>query len=150
MSQERAVEFGIQRIYVKDISFESPTAPQSFRNQWNPQINLEVHSKANRLEGDVWEIVLQLTVQAKRDSKGETKGDDKPIFLIEVEQAGIFTVKGVEGEELNRILGTYCPNILYPYAREVVDTLAVRGSFPALMLQPINFDALYDQERSKH
>jgi preprotein translocase subunit SecB len=94
------------------------------------------------LEGDSWEVTLQLTIQARKESKA--------VFLIEVEQAGIFTVKGVEGDELGRILGTYCPNILYPYAREVVDTLAVRGSFPALMLQPINFDALYDQERAKH
>ncbi|MEI8026305.1 MAG: protein-export chaperone SecB [Pseudomonadota bacterium] len=142
MSEEKAVEFGIQRIYVKDISFESPSAPQVFKDQWSPQINLEVHSKADRLEGDSWEVTLQLTIQARKESKA--------VFLIEVEQAGIFTVKGVEGDELGRILGTYCPNILYPYAREVVDTLAVRGSFPALMLQPINFDALYDQERAKH
>jgi preprotein translocase subunit SecB len=142
MSEEKAVEFGIQRIYVKDISFESPSSPQIFKEQWSPQINLEVHSKADRLEGDSWEVTLQLTVQARKESKA--------VFLIEVEQAGIFNVKGVEGDELGRILGTYCPNILYPYAREVVDTLAVRGSFPALMLQPINFDALYDQERAKH
>jgi preprotein translocase subunit SecB len=142
MSEEKAVEFGIQRIYVKDISFESPSSPQIFKEQWSPQINLEVHSKADRLEGDSWEVTLQLTVQARKESKA--------VFLIEVEQAGIFNVKGVEGDELGRILGTYCPNILYPYAREVVDTLAVRGSFPALMLLPINFDALYYQERAKH
>lgn len=141
MSGDQAVEFGIQRIFIKDISFESPSAPQVFRESWDPQVNLEINTKVERLEGDTWEVVLGLTVQARKESKA--------IFVIEIEQAGVFTVKGLEGEGLNRVLGTYCPNILYPYAREVIDTLAVRGSFPALMLQPINFDALYDQEQAK-
>jgi len=141
MNSDQAVEFGIQRIFVKDISFESPSAPKVFRDQWDPQVNLEVNTKVERLESDTWEVVLGLTIQARKESKA--------IFVIEIQQAGIFTIKGIEGDGLNRVLGTYCPNILYPYAREVVDTLAVRGSFPALMLQPINFDALYDQEQAK-
>ena len=138
---EVGLEFGVQRIYVKDISFESPRAPEVFKEGWGPQVNMELRTKNSELEKDLFEVSIELSIQAKKD--------DKNVFMIEIEQAGIFVIKGVEGEEKKRVLATFCPNFLFPYAREVVDSLAAKGSFPPLMLAPINFDALYEQEKAK-
>ena len=135
------MEFGVQRVYVKDISFESPRAPDIFKDQWGPQINMEIRTNQKELEKGLYEVGLEISLQAKKD--------EKPVFVVEIEQAGIFVIKGVEGEELQRVLATFCPNFLFPYAREVVDSLAVKGSFPPIMLAPINFDALYEQEKAK-
>lgn len=135
------MEFGVQRVFVKDISFESPRAPDVFKEQWGPQVNMELRTNNKKIEDGLYEVGLELTLQATKD--------EKSVFVIELEQAGIFVVKGVEGEELKRVLATFCPNFLFPYAREVVDSLAVKGSFPPIMLAPINFDALYEQEKNK-
>lgn len=131
-------QFTLQRIYTKDVSFESPSTPKIFRQAWQPQVNVDLNTKSARIdeEGN-HEVVLTLTVTAK-------VGEDTA-FLVEVQQAGIFFVAGIEGESLRQILATVGPNILFPYARENIDSLVVKGGFPALMLAPVNFDALYRQ-----
>ena len=131
-------QFTLQRIYTKDVSFESPSTPQIFRQNWQPAVNVDLNTKSNRVdeEGN-YEVVLTLTVTAKI-------GEDTA-FLVEVQQAGIFFVVGIEGEPLRQVLATVAPNILFPYARESIDALAVKGGFPALLLAPVNFDALYRQ-----
>lgn len=129
--------FNIQRIYVKDGSFEAPNTPDIFRQEWKPEVNVDLQTKTNRLEDTIYEVVLHLTVTVKMQ--------DKTAFLVEVHQAGIFTLKGFPEEPLAHALGSMCPGILYPYAREAVSDLVMRGGFPQLLLAPVNFDALYFQ-----
>lgn len=130
-------QFAMQRVYVKDLSFESPTTPAVFKQDWKPQMNVDLNSRSAKIDGDNYEVVLTLTITAKLG--------EETAFLIELQQAGIFLVHGVEGEELRRVLATLCPNMLFPYAREAIDGVITRGTFPALMLAPVNFDALYVQ-----
>lgn len=139
-SQEQAPQqqFTLQRIYTKDVSFESPSTPGIFRQQYQPQVNVDLNTKSGKIDDNGnFEVVLTLTVTAK---VGE-----ETAFLVEVQQAGIFFVKGIEGDVLRQVLATVAPNILFPYARENIDSLAVKGGFPPLMLAPVNFDALYQQ-----
>ena len=134
-------QFALQRIYLKDASFESPGSPNSFRVGWKPKINLELNTKHGSLEGaDLWEVVLSLTVTAKTE-------DDVVMYLAEVQQSGIFHVSGLDEESLAHTLGSFCPSVLFPYARETIDSLVVKGSFPPLMLSPVNFDAIFEQSR---
>lgn len=143
-ADEQTVEkhLKIGKIYTKDFSFESPQAPQVFRQtDWKPQTDLNIRSAHTALEDNQHEIVLTITVEAK--------ADDKTLFLIELQQAGLFEVAGYEGDELNAILGSFCPNILFPYARESISTLIQKGGFPEFILQPINFDALYLQAKQQ-
>ena len=130
-------QFSIQRLFIKDISFETPAGSEMFKQQWKPEVHLDVNTRNEKLEDDIFEVVLTLTITAKQD--------DKTAFLVEVQQAGIFLAKGIVDDQLRQVLGTVAPNILFPYAREMVDSLVTKGSFPALMLAPINFDALYQQ-----
>ena len=134
-------EFAIQKIYVKDISFEAPNTPQVFREQWTPDVNLQLSNAATTLGADVHEVVLSLTVT--------TKVGDKTAFLVEVQQAGIFTIRGYSTEEMGVMAGSYCPGILFPYAREAISDIVTRGGFPQLLLAPVNFDALYQQHIQK-
>ena len=136
---QQGPQFALQRIYLKDCSFESPRSPSVFQSQWQPKINFDIKTRSNKVQDDFYEVVLILTAEAKLE--------DQPGFLVEVHQAGIFTVKDFEQTQLEQLLATVCPNILYPYAREAIDTLVTKGSFPALMLAPINFDALYAQQK---
>ncbi|CAA0078380.1 Protein-export protein SecB [BD1-7 clade bacterium] len=136
-NEAQAQEFSIQRMYLKDMSFETPAGAEIFKQQWQPQIQLDVNTRHEKLEDNIFEVVLTLTVTAKLE---EQTG-----FLIEIQQAGIFLCRGLEDAQLRQVLSTVAPNILFPYARETIDSLAVKGSFPALMLAPINFDALYQQ-----
>ena len=131
-------QFAMQRIYVKDASFESPATPDIFRQNWNPNINVDLNTKS-QVADDTGnhEVTLTITVTAKQD--------DKNAFLVEIQQAGIFFVAGIEGEQLRQILATVAPSILFPYAREAVDNMVIKGGFPPLMLAPVNFDALYQQ-----
>lgn len=143
-ADEQTVEkhLKIGKIYTKDFSFESPQAPQVFRQtDWKPQTDLNIRSAHTALEDNQHEIVLTITVEAK--------ADDKTLFLMELQQAGLFEVAGYEGDELNAILGSFCPNILFPYARESISTLIQKGGFPEFILQPINFDALYLQAKQQ-
>jgi len=137
MAEQTQQQFSLQRIYVKDVSFETPQGPDVFRQQWKPRVNLEINTRQNRIDDNNFEVVLTLSVTATQD--------DKTAFLAEVQQAGIFFVAGMSEAQLRQALGTVCPNILFPYAREAIDNLVTRGSFPPLMLAPVNFDALYQQ-----
>ncbi len=139
MTDVQAKEFAIQRLYLKDLSFETPMGADVFKEAWKPKIHLDVNTKNEQLEDDVFEVVLSLTVSAKMEEV------DKTGFLVEVHQAGIFTCKGLKDDELRHVLSTVAPNILFPYAREAVDSAVIKASFPPLMLAPINFDALYQQ-----
>jgi preprotein translocase subunit SecB len=136
-----APQFSLQRIYVRDLSFEAPKSPAIFRQEWTPSVSLDLNTRQKSLEGDFYEVVLTLSVTV---SNG-----DEVAFIVEVQQAGIFLIKGLDAASMSHTLGAFCPNILFPYARETIDSLVVRGSFPALMLAPVNFDALYAQELAR-
>ena len=140
MSDEQQVDrqFAIQRIYTKDISFESPNAPQVFISEWEPKINVDLSTEIQALSEDTIQVVLTVNVVAKHE--------DKTAFLVEVQQAGIFLAKGFSEEELGPLMGIGAPNALYPYAREVVSDLITRGSFPQFTLQPVNFEQMYAQQ----
>lgn len=140
-AEQEGQQFGLQRIYLKDCSFESPRSPQTFQTQWSPKINFDIKTRSNKLQDDLYEVVLSLTAEATLE--------DEVAFVVETHQAGIYLLKDFDDAELERILATVCPSILYPYARETIDSLVVKGSFPALMLSPINFDALYAQKKQQ-
>ncbi len=129
--------FTIEKIYLKDVSFESPMAPAVFTSDWQPEINMELNTEGKPIDENIYEVDLALTVTAKNG--GNTA------FLVEVKQSGIFSISGFDQENLNGMLGSFCPNILFPYAREAISDLVVKGGFPQLLLQPVNFDALYAQ-----
>jgi preprotein translocase subunit SecB len=131
--------FGVQRVYLKDASFEAPDSPEAFRRPYSPQVNFSINSRSKKVEGNIYEVVLRLTADVKQD--------DKTVFLVEVQQAGIFEIAGLEGERLEQVLTITCPTVLFPYGREAVDALVIKGSFPALMLAPINFEAVYAQAK---
>ncbi len=136
--QEAAQQaFNVQRIYLKDMSFEAPMGVEIFQKQWQPKVNQELNTKVNKIDDSNYEAVLTLTVTVK-------VGEDTA-FLVEIQQAGLFLVTGLENNALAQVLNTTCPNILFPYAREAIDNIVTKGSFPALMLPPINFDALFVQ-----
>ena len=139
--QNNERQFSVQRVYTKDVSFESPNAPEIFRGEWKPRHELNLNTKINQLDATVYEVVLAVTVTVKVE--------DKTAFLVEVQQAGIFTAQGFSEEDLGPLLGAYCPNLLFPYAREVVSDLVVKGSFPQLVLQHVNFDVLFAQHQQQ-
>lgn len=131
-------QFTLQRIYIKDMSFEAPSTPAVFRKQWQPKLNVDLNTKSNAIDSEGnFEVVLSITITAKLE--------EETAFLIEVQQAGIFTARGFEGEDLRRVLGTAAPNVLFPYARENIDSICVKGAFPPILLAPVNFDAVYQQ-----
>jgi preprotein translocase subunit SecB len=131
-------QFVMQRIFAKDLAFESPSSPNIFKKQWQPKVNVELNTKSDLIdEQGNYEVVLTVTITSKID--------DETAYLVEVQQAGIFFIAGFEGEDLRRILGTAAPNILFPYARENIDSVCVKGGFPPVMLAPVNFEALYQQ-----
>ena len=127
----------LQKIYIKDLSFESPKAPEVFTTNAAPQTQLNIRSAAREVAPDTQEVTLTLTVEAK--------GEDNTLFLIELVQAGVFLIQGYTEEEQQMLTGSYCPGSLYPFAREAIADIVARGGFPQLLLQPINFDALYAQ-----
>ena len=130
-------QFVLQKIYVKDISFESPRTPDIFSKNISPQTQLNIKSSAKEIAPDLHEVILTLTVEAK--------DKDQTLFLVELQQAGVFLIRGYKTDECRALVGSYCPGALYPFAREAVATVVSRGGFPQLLLQPINFDALYAQ-----
>ncbi len=136
------VSFTIQRVYLKDLSFESPQTPQVFTKQeWKPDVNIELSVKNEKIEDNVYEVVLVLTITLSHDKN--------TVFINEVQQAGVFIIEGAQPAQLEHLLGSYCPNIIFPYAREVVSDVVVRGGFPQLLLAPINFDALFEESKKK-
>ena len=137
-SDHNVRQFTLQRIYVKDCSFEAPNAPAIFSEQEvEPEIQLNLKNAHTALGNNNHEVVLHVSAHAKLGQRS--------LFLIELDQAGIFQIKGYQPEDLKRLLGTYCPTTLFPYAREIISSMVTKGGFPPLMLQPINFDALYAQ-----
>lgn len=136
--QQDEAQFMIQRVYVKDSSFETPNTPAVFQQQWEPELSLDLNTQHVELEKGVYEVVLTVTATVKNQNA--------VAFLAEVKQAGIFTIQGAPADQLDHLLGSFCPSILFPYAREMVTSQVIRGSFPQLVLAPINFDALYMQQ----
>jgi preprotein translocase subunit SecB len=136
-SEAAGQKFVIQRIFVKDLSFESPNSPVIFTEKWEPNVNVELNTQTNQLNEGLFEVVLSVTVTARI---GEKNG-----YLAEVQQAGIFEVSGFSEQQLGHMINSYCPNLLFPYAREAISDLVNRGSFPQLNLTPVNFDAIYAQ-----
>ncbi len=144
MAEEQAAEkrLSIGKIYLKDFSFESPQAPGVFRKaDWQPKTDLNLRSSHTAVSEGQHEVVLTVTIEAK--------AEDKTLFLVELHQAGLFEIAGYDGEELSAIIGSFCPNILFPYARETIASLIQKGGFPEFVLQPINFDALYLQSKQQ-
>lgn len=124
----------LKRIYIKDCSFESPRAPEVFNQQVIPDVNVTMRTANQRMDNDLVEVTLVVTANAHMDGRSA--------FVVEVHQAGLFTISGFSETELNAILMSYCPSILFPYAREMVSELVLKGGMPALLLQPVNFDAV--------
>jgi len=140
MSDEQTPKnhFSIQKFYIKDLSLESPSTPQVFQfKQWDPKIDLNINSKKTTVSENIYEVVLAITVTVTNE--------EKTAFLIEVQQAGLFAISGFNDQELEYLLGSQCMNILFPYARELISDMTMRGGFPPLILSPVNFDALYQQ-----
>lgn len=143
MAEERAPEaqFTLERIYLKDVSYEAPSVPQAFFQNTAPQIELQLgvqHAPLNAEEG-IYEVIISVTVSAKNN--------DKAVFLVEVQQAGLFRLRGLAGEVLQRMLEISCPNILLPFAREAISDIVGKGGFPQLLIAPINFETLFEQRR---
>lgn len=132
-------QFMIQRVYLKNLSYETSETPAIFQQDWKPELNLDLHTTHTALDSNgTYEVVLQVTATVKNA--------DKTAFLVEVHQAGIFSIQGPKDEQLSHLLGSFCPSILFPYARETISSEVTRGSFPQLVLAPVNFDALYMQQ----
>ena len=128
----------IQKLYMKDASFEAPNTPAVYSKEWHPSINLNIQTRNTLVTEDLHEVVLIVTAEAKLE--------DETAFIVEIQQAGLFMIKGFSEEESRQIIGAYCPNLLFPFAREAVTDFVGKGGFPGLLLQPINFDALYLQQ----
>ena len=131
-------EFSLQRIYTKDISYEAPNTPDVFRLEWTPELKIDLQTGNTLVEEGVYEVTLSTTVTVS--------SKEKVAFLVEVKQAGIFTMKHFTPEQMGPMIGAVCPSILFPYVREVISDVVTRGGFPQLLLAPINFDALYAQQ----
>ncbi|HEX5539836.1 MAG TPA: protein-export chaperone SecB [Methylophilaceae bacterium] len=140
-AQDQQPGFGIEKIYIKDLSLEIPHAPQIFVQREAPQVSIELGNSTTMLEDGIFEVVITVTVTSKVG--------DKTVFLVEVAQAGIFQVRNVPAESLEMIASVTCPNILFPYAREAVSDLVTRAGFPPVLLTPINFEALYAQQKQQ-
>jgi len=134
-------QFSIEKIYLKDVSFETTDAPAVFTQDWSPEINMELNSQATPINDNLFEVELTITVTAKNQNK--------TAFLVEIKQCGIFGISGMDESNLNGMLGSFCPNILFPYAREAISDFVVKGGFPQLLLAPVNFDAIYAQHLQK-
>ena len=137
-ADEQQVQLRIEKVYLKDASFESPKSPEVFTRQWQPNLSVDINTRTTALPDDRHEVLLSITVRAnvEEDSLG---------FLVEVQQAGIFYIKNAEPAQLSQVVGIACPNTLFPYARESLDNLVVKGGFPPIQLAQVNFEALYVQ-----
>jgi preprotein translocase subunit SecB len=135
--------FNIEKLYVKDLSLEIPNAPGIFLERDNPQIDLQLQTQAAPLDEGVFEVTVTVTVTAKLPEK------DKVLFLIEAKQSGIFQIRNLPPEDMETVLAVACPNILYPYLREVVSDISVRGGFAPVLLNPINFEGIYQQQKQQ-
>ncbi|WP_295624251.1 protein-export chaperone SecB [uncultured Nitrosomonas sp.] len=141
MSEQLQPVFAIEKIYVKDLSLEIPNAPNIFLERDTPEINLQLGTKHQSIDAGLYEVQLTVTVTAKIK--------DKIMFLIETQQAGIFRIQNIPNEEIDPVLGIGCPNILFPYLREVVSDIVTRAGFPPVILNPVNFEAIYQQKKAE-
>ncbi len=140
--QEPKQHFSIQKLYVKDMSFESPASPGSFTfERWDPAVELNLNNSSTKVRDGLFETVLRITATVKNQ--------ESTAFLIEVQYAGLFAISGFEDAELEYLLGSQCMSVLFPYLRELVSEMTMRGGFPPLIMSPVNFDALYQQHRNK-
>jgi preprotein translocase subunit SecB len=139
MNEQLQPVFAIEKIYVKDLSLEIPNAPNIFLERDTPEINMQLGGKNQTIDDGLYEVLLTVTVTAKIK--------DKVMFLVEVQQAGIFRIRNVADEEIEPVLGIGCPNILFPYLREAVSDTVTRAGFPPVILNPVNFEAIYQQKR---
>lgn len=136
-NQQPERQLALQKIYVKDLSFETPNSPHVFTQKWEPAVEFNLATNAQQLQETLYEVSITVTVTVKLE--------DKTAYLIEVCQAGIFALLGFDQQELGPLIGSYCPNVLFPFAREAVSDLVIKGGFPPMLLAPVNFDALYAQ-----
>ena len=143
MTEQQQPVFVIEKIYVKDLSLEIPNAPHIFLDREAPEVNLQLGTKESVIEGEIHEVVLTATVTARLKEK------DKVMFLVEAHQAGIFRVRNVPGDDIESVLGVLCPNILFPYLRETISDVVTRAGFPAVILNPVNFEAVYQQKKQQ-
>lgn len=139
MSDQAQPVFSIDKLYVKDLSLEVPGAPQVFLERESPQIDVQLHTQARPLDPGLFEVVLTATITAKVKDK-------KTLFLVEAAQAGIFQIRNVPDSDMGPVLGISCPNILFPYVREVVSDVIIRAGFPSVILSPVNFEGLYHEQ----
>lgn len=138
MSEQAAPHFSVEKIYLRDLSFESPMSPQVFTQPFNSSLDLQVKVDPEQLGEHHWQVSLRLTATVRLE--------EQTAFLIEVEQAGLFVIANFAPENMAGLLNSYCPTILFPYARETIASLSLKGGFPPLELQPLNFDALHAQQ----
>jgi preprotein translocase subunit SecB len=136
-SQQATPQFSLEKVYLKDLSFESPQPIESLKLAEKSDVDFQIHSESRKLEGDIYEAVLTITVTVSIEKK--------VLYLIEVKQAGLFILRGVQPQDLAPLLNINCPSILFPYVREVISSMAERGGFPQLLLKPVNFEAVYRQ-----
>jgi preprotein translocase subunit SecB len=139
-NQNQGGQFGLERLFVKDLSFEVPSS-KVFLGEWKPEMDVQLNTETVRLDDTHFEVAVTVTVTAKNA--------DVVAFVAEVKQAGIFLITGVPDEQLTQLVGAYCPNILFPYVREAISDVVNRGSFPQLLLAPVNFDALFAQAQQQ-
>ena len=139
MAEKTPQKFEIQKIYIKNLSFETPNSPKIFTQEWNPKMDVHIHTENTRLDEHIFEVCMAVTVTA---SQKETTP-----FIVKVKQAGIFTIQNFEKKQQDQLLGIHCPNILFPFARESVAELVTKGGFPQLLLNPVNFEGLYQQHQ---
>lgn len=141
MSEQNQPVFSIEKLYVKDLSLEIPGAPQVFLEREAPQVDVQLHTQGNSVDEGIFEVVLTVTVTAKVK--------DKTLFLVEAGQAGIFQIRNLPQDDLEPVLAVACPNILFPYVRETISDVVMRAGFPPVILNPVNFEALYQQQRQQ-
>lgn len=137
MSDSGSAQVRLERMYLKDASFESPNVPAVFQKTWQPEFELSINTRSEQKTPGLFEVVITATVTASQESR--------TAFIIEVQQAGLFRMEGMPEAHVHRTLGSFCPNILFPYVREMVDSLAVRGGFPPVQLVPVNFEMAYEE-----
>lgn len=133
--------FQIAKMYLRDVSFEAPNAPTTFRDAWKPQMDVELGTQHQALDASTYDVVLTVTVTARNH--------EQTAYLCEVKQGGVFRIEGFPEAEMERVLGAYCPAQLFPFAREALNDLVVKGGFPQLLLAPVNFESLYQQQKQR-
>lgn len=134
-------QVALERIYLRDASFESPKAPEVFASEWKPNVQVDINARNRQLEGNRYEVTLTVTLEAKQG--------EEVALIVEVQQAGIFRLEGIDDDLRTRVLATTCPAALFPFVREAADSLAVRGTFPPFLLAPMNFEALYAEAQRR-